>query len=127
MKVFLNKTQLVFQTNEVKTARVEGVGLTQQTEGVGVIVANEAGVSYFAIEKGKRYQVTLTPTEPETRPVYKWGNSTEIPSIGVTLTDYSSGGMTTLPTTREIVAPYDGYHVIQIYSAPATLKVTLVG
>lgn len=126
MKILLNKTKLVFQTNEVKTARVEGVGLSQQSEGVGVVNAQECGVSYFAIEKGKRYQITLTPLDGG-KPVYKWGVASEIPKLGTTLTDYSSGGMTSLPTTKEIVAAADGYYVIQIYSGSATLKVTIAG
>lgn len=121
MKLYLNKTNLIFRNDEVATELLEGASLTSNGN---VIFASENKIVYFPIEKGRAYEVSLTPISGQ--PVYKWANTTEMPVVGTSILDYGAGGGISKPLIRKIIAENNGYHIIEVTSYQATIKVKIV-
>lgn len=121
MKLYLNKTKLIFRSNEVTTELLEGASLTNNGN---VIIASGNKIVYFPIEKGRTYNISLTPISG--KPIYKWGNTTEIPVVGTSILDYGAGGGISIPFIRKITAEINGYHIIEVVSNQATIKIEIV-
>ena len=120
MRLYLNKTKLVFRNNEVATKILEGASIN-----ANVIIASASKIVYFPIEKGRTYKVSATPVSGS--PIYKWGNTTETPVVGTSIIGYDSGGGVSSTLTRQVVAENNGYHIIEVMSGrDATIKVEIV-
>ena len=119
MKLYLNKTRLIFRNNEVTTELLEGASINSN-----VIIASASKIVYFPIEKGRTYKVSAIPVSGA--PVYKWGNTIETPVVGTSIIGYGSGGGISHTLTRQVVAENNGYHIIEVFDADATIKVEIV-
>jgi hypothetical protein len=89
-----------------------------------VIIASASKIVYFPIKKGRTYKVSATPLSGS--PIYKWGNTTETPVVGTSIIGYDSGGGISSTLTRQIIAENNGYHIIEVMDADATIKVEIV-
>lgn len=118
MKLYLNKTKLIFRTNEVETKLLEGASINGNE-----IIASASKIVYFPIKKGGTYKVSATPVSGS--PIYKWGNTTEMPVVGTSIIGYDSGGGISSTFIRQIIAENNGYHIIEALDADATIKVEI--
>ena len=119
MRLYLNKTRLIFRNNEVATKLLEGASINGN-----VIIASASKIVYFPIEKGRTYKVSAIPVSG--MPIYKWGNTTETPIVGTSIIGYDSGGGISSTFTRQVVAENNGYHIIEVFTKDATIKVEIV-
>lgn len=119
MRLYLNKTRLIFRSNEVTTKLLEGASINGS-----VIIASASKIVYFPIEKGRTYKVSATPVSG--LPVYKWGNTIETPVVGTSIIGYEAGGGVSRPLIRKVIAENNGYHIIEVLDADATIKVEIV-
>lgn len=119
MRLYLNKTRLIFRSNGVTTELLEGASINGN-----VIIASASKIVYFPIKKGRTYKVSATPVSGS--PIYKWGNTIETPVVGTSIIGYDSGGGISSTFTRQIIAENNGYHIIEVLDADATIKVEIV-
>ena len=119
MRLYLNNTRLIFRSNEVASELLEGASINDN-----VIIKSASKIVYFPIKKGRTYKVTATPVSGS--PVYKWGNTTEMPVVGTSILDYGAGGGISKPLIRKVIAENNGYHIIEVLDAAATIKVEII-